>query len=103
MRDNSCVHPTILTYLYGLRGHKENKFKVLTLTGEPEVICKKKVNQESVDLTGKQRHGKLIAKTESQVESRDSTNSLDEIYDEYDDQNEEEYNGENELSYFPSQ
>ncbi|KAK6621590.1 hypothetical protein RUM44_001397 [Polyplax serrata] len=48
-RDSSCVHPTIGTYLYGLRGHRENKFKVLTLTRPVEEICERIITLETVD------------------------------------------------------
>ncbi|EEB13409.1 conserved hypothetical protein [Pediculus humanus corporis] len=41
MRDSSCVHSTISAYLYGLRGHKENKFRTITLTRPVEEDCQR--------------------------------------------------------------
>lgn len=61
-KDNYCVHPTISTYLYGLRGHTENKFKVLTLTRPLEEDCERIIVLQKRDLC-KDRNQKQSKRT----------------------------------------
>ena len=68
MRDSSCVHSTISAYLYGLRGHKENKFRTITLTRPVEEDCQRIIISQKSNSNTKNDEKKVSEEISNKLE-----------------------------------